>query len=189
MPRWWSPAGRARRASGGFAGAAVNGVARLSANRAQAAMDRKADSLRSTPAGAIWRRLPARDRHLLLWLLTGDVTRAVTIVTKRGCRAPVRLPVRVPVREWRHWVERRHDTATRSLRRRGERNSLRYPSPVGSQRGDPELTELSPDAASSFAASNRLRHGCRSQDCPLPLPGRTARRRRTRRRAPGALPE
>jgi len=68
------------------------------ADRAQAAMGRKADSLRSTLAGAIWPGLPARDRHLRPWLLTGDRTRAVTIVTTRLSR-PVRVPVRVPVRE------------------------------------------------------------------------------------------
>ena len=46
------------------------------ANRAQASMGRKPDSLRSTPVGAIWPGLPARDRHLLLWLLTGDIVTA-----------------------------------------------------------------------------------------------------------------
>jgi hypothetical protein len=36
----------------------------------------KADSLRSTPAGAIWEALPVRDQHLLLWLLSADIVTA-----------------------------------------------------------------------------------------------------------------
>jgi hypothetical protein len=59
------------------------------ANRAQAAMGRKADSLRSTPAGAIWPGLPAPDRHLLLWLLTGDiVTAQLAALPMASCGPP-----------------------------------------------------------------------------------------------------
>jgi hypothetical protein len=36
----------------------------------------KADSLRSTPAGASWEALPVRDQHLLLWLLSADIVTA-----------------------------------------------------------------------------------------------------------------
>ncbi len=36
----------------------------------------KADSLRSTPAGAIWEALPVPDQHLLLWLLSADIVTA-----------------------------------------------------------------------------------------------------------------
>ena len=34
------------------------------------------DSLRSIRAGAVWTALPLRDRHLLLWLLAGDIVTA-----------------------------------------------------------------------------------------------------------------
>jgi hypothetical protein len=46
------------------------------AHRARSSTAPKADSLRSTPVGAIWPGLPARDRHLLLWLLSGDIVTA-----------------------------------------------------------------------------------------------------------------
>jgi hypothetical protein len=36
----------------------------------------KRDSLRSTPAGAIWSGLPGRDQNLLLWLVTADIVTA-----------------------------------------------------------------------------------------------------------------
>ena len=44
--------------------------------RARASTPAKADSLRSTPAGAIWEALPDRDQHLLLWLLSADIVTA-----------------------------------------------------------------------------------------------------------------
>jgi len=44
--------------------------------RARASTPAKADSLRSTPAGAIWEALPNRDQHLLLWLLSADIVTA-----------------------------------------------------------------------------------------------------------------
>jgi hypothetical protein len=53
-------------------------------DRAQRETGPKPDSLRSTRAGAIWTALPARDQHLLLWLLGGD------IVTAQACQAPCR---------------------------------------------------------------------------------------------------
>jgi hypothetical protein len=40
---------------------------------ARASTPTKADSPRSTPAGAIWEALPVRDQHLLLWLLSADI--------------------------------------------------------------------------------------------------------------------
>ena len=43
----------------------------------------KPDSLRSTRAGAIWTALPARDQHLLLWLLAGDIVTAQARVAPR----------------------------------------------------------------------------------------------------------
>jgi hypothetical protein len=43
---------------------------------ARAPTPAKADSLRSTPAGAIWEALPVRDQHLLLWLLSADIVTA-----------------------------------------------------------------------------------------------------------------
>ncbi len=46
------------------------------ADRAQLETGMKPDSLRSTRAGAIWTALPARDQHLLLWLLGGDIVTA-----------------------------------------------------------------------------------------------------------------
>jgi hypothetical protein len=45
-------------------------------DRAQGETGPKPDSLRSTRAGAIWTALPARDQHLLLWLLSGDIVTA-----------------------------------------------------------------------------------------------------------------
>ncbi len=45
-------------------------------DRAQSQTGAKPDSLRSTRAGAIWTALPARDQHLLLWLLSGDIVTA-----------------------------------------------------------------------------------------------------------------
>ena len=45
-------------------------------NRAHGALAGKPDSLRSTPADAIWSALPERDRQLLLWLLSGDIVTA-----------------------------------------------------------------------------------------------------------------
>jgi hypothetical protein len=36
----------------------------------------KRNSLRSTPLGAVWAGLPARDRRLLLWLQSGDIVTA-----------------------------------------------------------------------------------------------------------------
>jgi DNA-binding Lrp family transcriptional regulator len=36
----------------------------------------KRNSLRSTPLGAVWPGLPARDRRLLLWLQSGDIVTA-----------------------------------------------------------------------------------------------------------------
>lgn len=67
------------------------------ANRAQAAMGRKADSLRSTPAGAIWPGLPARDRHLLLWLLTGAIVTAqlAALLAHGQLRTAQRPPARL----------------------------------------------------------------------------------------------
>lgn len=44
-------------------------------NRARAAPGPKPDTLRS-PAGAVWTALPARDRNLLLWLLSADIVTA-----------------------------------------------------------------------------------------------------------------
>ena len=43
---------------------------------ARAPIPAKADSLRSTPAGAIWEALPERDQHLQLWLLSADIVTA-----------------------------------------------------------------------------------------------------------------
>ena len=45
-------------------------------NRAQTGSTRKAHSLRSLRAGAIWDVLPLRDRALLQWLLAGDIVTA-----------------------------------------------------------------------------------------------------------------
>lgn len=45
-------------------------------NRAQTGSSRKAHSLRSLRAGAIWDVLPLRDRALLQWLLAGDIVTA-----------------------------------------------------------------------------------------------------------------
>jgi len=45
-------------------------------NRAHSGEPRKADSLRSLRAGAVWSALPARDQQLLLWLLAGDIVTA-----------------------------------------------------------------------------------------------------------------
>lgn len=45
-------------------------------NRAQPGAPRKAHSLRSLRAGAIWDVLPLRDRALLQWLLAGDIVTA-----------------------------------------------------------------------------------------------------------------
>ncbi len=44
--------------------------------RAQGGRGPKPDSLRSVRADAVWTALPARDQHLLLWLLAGDVVTA-----------------------------------------------------------------------------------------------------------------
>jgi hypothetical protein len=44
--------------------------------RARPTTGAKADSLRSTPAGAIWQALPDRDKHLLLWLVSADIVTA-----------------------------------------------------------------------------------------------------------------
>lgn len=44
--------------------------------RAQPGTKRKSDSLRSLRAGAVWTGLPLRERHLLVWLLTGDILTA-----------------------------------------------------------------------------------------------------------------
>ncbi len=107
------------------------------ANRAQAAMRRKADSLRSTPVGAIWPGLPARDRHLLLWLLSGDMTRAVTIVTKRGV-APRYASLFASL--FANDVTGSNSDMTPHRARGGrprKADSLRYPSPVGTGEGDP----------------------------------------------------
>lgn len=43
---------------------------------ARAPASAKPDSLRFTPAGAIWEALPVRDQHLLLWLLSADIVTA-----------------------------------------------------------------------------------------------------------------
>ena len=45
-------------------------------NRAQPGPSPKPDSLRSVRAGAIWTGLPAREQHLLLWLLAADIVTA-----------------------------------------------------------------------------------------------------------------
>jgi Replication-relaxation len=45
-------------------------------NRAQTGSSRKAHSLRSLRAGAIWDVLPLRDRALLQWLIAGDIVTA-----------------------------------------------------------------------------------------------------------------
>ncbi|MBA2718013.1 MAG: replication-relaxation family protein [Chloroflexi bacterium] len=45
-------------------------------NRAQPSSSPKPDSLRSVHAGAIWTGLPAREQHLLLWLLGADIVTA-----------------------------------------------------------------------------------------------------------------
>ena len=45
-------------------------------NRAQTGATRKAHSLRSLRAGAIWDVLPLRDRALLQWLIAGDIVTA-----------------------------------------------------------------------------------------------------------------
>ncbi len=45
-------------------------------NRAQTGSSRKAHSLRSLRAGAIWDVLPLRDRLLLQWLIAGDIVTA-----------------------------------------------------------------------------------------------------------------
>ena len=45
-------------------------------NRAQDGSRQNPDSLRSMRAGAVWTALPLRDRHLLLWLLAGDIVTA-----------------------------------------------------------------------------------------------------------------
>jgi hypothetical protein len=45
-------------------------------NRARAARQRKRDSLRDTPVGAIWSALPTRDQNLLQWLLSADIVTA-----------------------------------------------------------------------------------------------------------------
>jgi Replication-relaxation len=45
-------------------------------NRAQPGASPKPDSLRSIRAGAIWTGLPAREQHLLLWLLGADIVTA-----------------------------------------------------------------------------------------------------------------
>jgi hypothetical protein len=44
--------------------------------RAQTGHQAKADSLRYLRPGAIWSALPARDQHLLLWLLAADIVTA-----------------------------------------------------------------------------------------------------------------
>ena len=45
-------------------------------NRARDGAGPNPDSLRSLRAGAVWTALPLRDRHLLLWLLAGDIVTA-----------------------------------------------------------------------------------------------------------------
>ena len=45
-------------------------------NRAQPGPSPKPDSLRSVRAGAVWTGLPAREQHLLLWLLGADIVTA-----------------------------------------------------------------------------------------------------------------
>jgi hypothetical protein len=45
-------------------------------DRAQSSGTAKRDTLRSLQAGAIWTALPARDQHLLLWLLGADIVTA-----------------------------------------------------------------------------------------------------------------
>ena len=45
-------------------------------NRAQPSPSPKPDSLRSIRAGAVWTGLPAREQHLLLWLLGADIVTA-----------------------------------------------------------------------------------------------------------------
>ena len=44
--------------------------------RARDGREPKTDSLRSLRADAVWSALPARDQHLLLWLMAGDVVTA-----------------------------------------------------------------------------------------------------------------
>jgi hypothetical protein len=45
-------------------------------NRAQPGLSPKPDSLRSLRAGAVWTGLPAREQHLLMWLLGADIVTA-----------------------------------------------------------------------------------------------------------------
>ncbi|MEA2610087.1 MAG: hypothetical protein QOJ75_2330, partial [Chloroflexota bacterium] len=45
-------------------------------NRAQSGPSPTPDSLRSIRAGAVWTGLPAREQHLLLWLLGADIVTA-----------------------------------------------------------------------------------------------------------------
>ena len=45
-------------------------------NRAQPGPSPKPDSLRSLRAGAVWTGLPAREQHLLMWLLGADIVTA-----------------------------------------------------------------------------------------------------------------
>jgi hypothetical protein len=68
-------------------------------NRAQPGEPRKPDSLRSLRAGAVWSALPARDQHLLLWLLMGD------IVTAQLASLLVYGPLRIAQRRLSRLVE------------------------------------------------------------------------------------
>lgn len=65
--------------------------------RACVASRPKADSLRSTPAGAIWPALPDRDQHLLLWLLSADIVTAplATVLTYGHLRTAQRRLARL----------------------------------------------------------------------------------------------
>jgi len=69
------------------------------AHRARSSTAPEADSLRSTPVGAIWPAHPARDRHLLLWLLGGG------IVTAQLAAVPVHGQLRTAQRRLARLVE------------------------------------------------------------------------------------
>ncbi len=68
-------------------------------NRAQDGGSPKRDSLRSLRAGAIWSALPARDQHLLLWMLGAD------IVTAQLASLLVYGPLRIAQRRLSRLVE------------------------------------------------------------------------------------
>ena len=69
----------------------------MTTTRARSAGQPKADSLRSTPAGAIWSGLPARDQHLLLWMVSADIVTAslATLLIYRHLRTAQRRLARL----------------------------------------------------------------------------------------------